>query len=1052
MLNSIADNNEFSRESMDFPTKFVENDELPITTELLYKTILFGIAKSTENEAHQTELHNYMQAAFNMTNTRHDDLLHEVIEENPAEMFLNIDVIDAQQLDTKNSNGLANPFVTMHIESSAVHQCTTTVKSNTLNPLWEEQFSLPLTNGIDTENLIVEVWHFKSDERLREKIKSPRQLGKFIKKIAIISSGSQDQELIGRCTIPLKTIPASGLCAAYSLCKNDKPKLRGSISLQMSIDALAAKKFNQTSHQDRKHLLRIILQHELNISNMASYDWRGQFSDLGEAIFAHSGHTKNPRAHALAQWSEFTAFHSTHPLSLELFENLLMALLPFLKCHKITMQNELHIFWDGVKKLIPSCFSVLRNSQRRSDADMESLQKSLSILATINGFTTPSNGIDLFPTKIYGWLDKTINDSISNAVEQAIRSRAQDYLLKITEFQFVHQENIESNLTNIIKVMDLIDVDLQQAADVYNKLFMTKMQCDYGAVCYNYYANEISECFEMTIERTCEHLVQASAQSIDDSPIGKMLFDVYLALKRFSLQSVQFCSESTAHLNIHNYHEWFADGVAYWIDMHHSIAFKRIKKAIEVDQLIPVDDVVKYSTSAVDTFAIFESIKEFWLHLNWPDIENAFTFVAKIVDNICHCCVFYAEQMAARVAESKNDDCFCATPDLCLIINDIDHLRDNLSKFITELDVDGIIANLAAYRSHADAQRCQKTLKNIIENAMDSIENQMIEFIENIAYRMCTHLHKCVWDAAECLHRDSQLIDQLMENLEKSLATLSAQLNDTNFQRILAAVWEKFTIFFGTLLQNCLDTQCAPQFYTNIYQCLQIIVKSFKCNSSTCSLIESKPIAEFERILQLHCRETDYLIHQYCVERYKQQLNMNGTPFGQLTIRANFTDNQFLELEIMNARNLVFNANESLLNPFVEITFSPNERHCPKMKLKTVIQFRTTFPLFDEKFVIPINKKQQTTENYLIMFTVKNYNKFSDRFGISKKFIAECFITLDDINRSNSSEQMHLTLSSPNSLDNKYLSALKLRKNDKIATKFFKTQKQKLSSSTKRVN
>lgn len=339
-----------------------------------------------------------------------------------------------------------------------------------------------------------------------------------------------------------------------------------------------------------------------------------------------------------------------------------------------------------------------------------------------------------------------------------------------------------------------------------------KMRCDYGAICYTYYANEIAECFEMTIKRTCEHLMQTSVRSGDssddheDMTMGKILFDVYLALKRFAAQSAQFCSESTTQLKIDNYHEWFANGVTYWLDMHHSTAFKRIKKAIEVDQLQPVDEMVKYSTSAIDTIAIFHSIKEFWLHLNWPDSENAFTFAAKTIDDICHCCVYYAEKMGGRVSESKTED-FYATPELCVIINDIDYVRDNLSKFITELGVDGIIGKLIAYRSRADAHRCQETVKNMMENAMDTIDNQIIEFIEQVAYKMCTHLHKCIWDAAECLHNDSHLIDQLMDNLEKSLATLSTHLNEMNFNRILTIVWEKFQIFFGTLLQNCLDVR-----------------------------------------------------------------------------------------------------------------------------------------------------------------------------------------------------------------------------------------------------
>lgn len=204
---------------------------------------------------------------------------------------------------------------------------------------------------------------------------------------------------------------------------------------------------------------------------MASHDWRGKFSDLGEAILAHSGHTTNARAHALAQWSEFTAFHAVQPLSLELFEDLLMVLQS--KWAAFTAPHELHSFWDGVKCLLPSCFAVLRNSQRSGDTDLKSLTKSLSIVSIINGLAPPPDGTELFPTKLHGWLEKcNASVSINNAVEQAIRSRAQDYLLKITELQFVHQENIESNLRNIIKVMDLIELDLQQATTVYQKLFM----------------------------------------------------------------------------------------------------------------------------------------------------------------------------------------------------------------------------------------------------------------------------------------------------------------------------------------------------------------------------------------------------------------------------------------------------------------------------------------------------------------------------------------------------------------------------------------------------
>lgn len=272
---------------------------------------------------------------------------------------------------------------------------------------------------------------------------------------------------------------------SLQLYKNDKPKLRGSITLELSLgaDAVAAKnQLNAITHHERKNLLRVILQHELKMSKLmasstSSLCWPGQLSNLGDEILVDSGHTQNARAHALAQWSVFTSFHTTRSLSFDLFENLLMTLSPLLKCDENTEspQDELDIFWDGVKKLLPSCFAVFRNCRHKNDNDLEMITKSLSIVSTINSLAPPalSQDIELFPKKIYGWLNESTANNIGSVVEEAIRSRAQDYLLGITEFRFVHQEMIESNLKNIIKVMELIEMDLRQAKDVYNKLFLS---------------------------------------------------------------------------------------------------------------------------------------------------------------------------------------------------------------------------------------------------------------------------------------------------------------------------------------------------------------------------------------------------------------------------------------------------------------------------------------------------------------------------------------------------------------------------------------------------
>lgn len=113
----------------------------------------------------------------------------------------------------------------------------------------------------------------------------------------------------------------------------------------------------------------------------------------------------------------------------------------------------------------------------------------------------------------------------------------------------------------------------------------------------------------------------------------------------------------------------------------------RIEKAIELDKLIAVDETVKYSSSAVDTLAIFYQIKIFWQQLDWPDVEGCYMFVSKIIDDICRCCEFYANRMSMRVEglgdiQTVYENRFEITREWCLAINNIDYIRQSLTPFV----------------------------------------------------------------------------------------------------------------------------------------------------------------------------------------------------------------------------------------------------------------------------------------------------------------------------------------------------------------------------------
>lgn len=71
---------------------------------------------------------------------------------------LNVEIVEAKELQPKDPNGLADPFVTLYIGSNPTHRYNTSVKSETLNPMWEEHFSLPITEDPNDDTLVIEVW------------------------------------------------------------------------------------------------------------------------------------------------------------------------------------------------------------------------------------------------------------------------------------------------------------------------------------------------------------------------------------------------------------------------------------------------------------------------------------------------------------------------------------------------------------------------------------------------------------------------------------------------------------------------------------------------------------------------------------------------------------------------------------------------------------------------------------------------------------------------------------------------------------------------------
>lgn len=93
------------------------------------------------------------------------------------------------------------------------------------------------------------------------------------------------------------------------------------------------------------------------------------------------------------------------------------------------------------------------------------------------------------------------------------------------------------------------------------------------------------------------------------------------------------------------------------------------------------------------------------------------------------------------------------------------------------------------------------------------------------------------------------------------------------------------------------------------------------------------------------------MIHQFNLERLKEQEEMENADLGLLTVRLQFIDN-LLRVEVMNARNLKSKDSNGTCDPYVKVHLLPEEKFALIPKPRTKTHKKTSFPLFDEIFTL----------------------------------------------------------------------------------------------------
>ncbi|XP_014244942.1 protein unc-13 homolog 4B isoform X2 [Cimex lectularius] len=1057
---------ESDKEIEEEETGAIISDVIGLNIDELYEEVLYEILHTVgcDSDYDNETLFSYLKDAFKMDEEKHAEAMRVAKEKEAPNILLNVEVIKAKDLYPKDANGLSDPFVTLYLTKNASHRYNTSVKSETLSPSWEEYFSLPAEDTSD-DTLAIEVWDFDPAETVREKmskitgVKGVKGLRKLMKEIAVTAStGKHDNEIIGFVNIPLKSIPSSGHVKWYNLEKKTSrtKSSRGAVQLKL---AFSSEKNNQVAAQEHRHLMRLLVLQEMEHNKPDLETWDGTFTGPADVILrqhaAQSG--LRPADERMAQWVEYIRLHVNQPLNFRLLSSIITSIVDPLH-NGLYSDDEIRLFWDGTKRLLPSIFGNLRKYRKVPQAEKtvnSQLDSMLNIIAELLKLDQPDN-IELFPKSVYGWIPcEKIND-ISFVLNEAIKQSALEWFQHLVENNKLMENSKESKLQQAIKVVQSIKTDIQKSIESLDKAFYLKLKMQYSKELFVIYDDKIAEMVEPLVIDICTSLkpirFRGNVPDMDSTEnaslaMGTSLFELYIALQRCLALGKGMLPVENSTFKLKSFHNWFHQGVVQWLDIAVFKAMQRIDKAVDLDKLIPVDSMTKHSSSSTDTLFIFYQIKIFWTQLAWPDVEGSYTFVNKIIDDICRCSVYYVDKMGNKVekigeTESAYGKQFEVTNEWCLAINSIDHVRQSIKPFVSELGTEDIIKKLSDSNDEKSAQKCEETLLRVVENAVETVCTKIIDLLERMALKMRPSIKRFLLEGAELIYQGNNHVERLMQYLDGNLMALHENLSPDNFDRILNILWDSVYDILMEVVQDSLEKRRPPGFFDNLDNTLNILVGFFK---QTENVEKNDSYIHIKQLLKLHGMGTDRLIHEYYLERLNNQRSPDSPSCGLLTVKVQFT-NYILRVEILNARNLMPHDSNGSCDPYVKINLLPEEKFANVERPRTKSHKKNLFPLFDETFSIQLTREQFETPDALVHFVVKD----QDFFGVSAQFVAETFIPFNDIPRTtmetsvHEMSQVHLKLTKPSSFESKSMKAIDHRQGEKLARDFIKKQKAKM--------
>ncbi|XP_010086469.1 PREDICTED: protein unc-13 homolog D, partial [Pterocles gutturalis] len=623
----------------------------------------------------------------------------------------------------------------------------------------------------------------------------------------------------------------------------------------------------QPSYTVHRHLLQQLVSHEILQHQAGSIAWDGELSRHARTVlYLHATQKDLSDFHqVMAQWLAYSKLYQ----SLEFNSNCLL--------HQIT---SIEYQWVQ-ERLRPEQKAELAESFQSMLTYGVSLVRRYRIIFPLSVPRSPERLQSLLRVLVQMCKMKafrelcTLSPDLQQMVSTALKSGTTEWFHMKKQHLKPMVKSMEENGKALSRLLVEVIGDLQQCQKIWNKFFINTLKLNLFSIAY------------LELESLVAEHVQEQLREVDSGmskPTAESLFQLYMNLQEL-YRMKDFLPKRDGPLALSNFHQWFKEAVPQWLQKAYTIALERAQRAVQMDQLTPFGEHNKHSTSTVDLSTCYAQIVKTWQQLNWPDPEEAFMIMVKLVEDMCKIALMYCRLIKERaealsLREQSEGE---AANRLCIVVNNIKQLRLLILKLPSQLDW----AQLEQ-RTGAVIERCQ------VPPCVPpwQLEKGIARHIQELS-------------SSNDTQEPEDSIIPLMKFLESELQYLNEHLVQENFKTLLALLWHHtLAVLSAAAGQQVSSTQR----YKKLHCALKSLELCF--HAEGCGLpLETLHTAAFQSLethLALCSATSRKLIQKYFSNRIQQQLDTSSEKYGAVTIKVLYRPSeQKLRVEVLNAVNLI---------------------------------------------------------------------------------------------------------------------------------------------------